>query len=67
MDPEEEKRILARERQASMEMFETTLKRHNLVLRKRDLVRKQSEDAAKKQLVQDLLALEGFELDDEST
>ncbi|EFJ29309.1 hypothetical protein SELMODRAFT_91615 [Selaginella moellendorffii] len=65
MDPEEEKRIIAKEKQASTINFETTLKRHTLVLKKRDIERRRSEEeAAKNKLVQQLLASEGLELDD---
>ncbi|PIA56900.1 hypothetical protein AQUCO_00700924v1 [Aquilegia coerulea] len=62
VDPEEEKRILAREKKASMEYFNNTLKRHTLVLKKRDLMRKKTEEDKKKAISQ-LLAAEGLELD----
>lgn len=62
MDPEEEKRILAKEKKASMEYFSSTLKRHTLVLKKRDLMRKKAE-AEKKKLISQLLAAEGLELE----
>lgn len=62
VDPEEERRILAREKKASMENFSTTLKRHTLVLKKRDLMRKKAEQEKKKVIAQ-LLAAEGLELD----
>eukprot|EP00850_Spirogloea_muscicola_P021356 SM000245S08195 [mRNA] locus=s245:64374:65957:- [translate_table: standard] len=65
MDPEEERRLLARERQASTAAFETTLKRHNLVLRKRDLMKHRSDESARRRLVQDLLAAEGYEVESE--
>eukprot|EP00475_Leptophrys_vorax_P041508 TRINITY_DN78266_c0_g1_i1.p1 TRINITY_DN78266_c0_g1~~TRINITY_DN78266_c0_g1_i1.p1 ORF type:complete len:138 (-),score=17.51 TRINITY_DN78266_c0_g1_i1:234-602(-) len=63
-DPDE-RRILAREKAAVVESFETTLKRHAIVLKKRDLEKRRAEEAARKQLVADLLALEGFEVEDE--
>ncbi|WCJ44557.1 Chaperone DnaJ-domain superfamily protein [Euphorbia peplus] len=62
IDPEEERRILAREKKASMEYYNSTLKRHTLVLRKRDLMRKKAEED-KKKLITQLLAAEGLELD----
>lgn len=62
VDPEEERRILAKEKKASMVHFNTTLKRHTLVLKKRDLMRKKSEDE-KKEVIAQLLAAEGLELD----
>lgn len=65
IDPEEERRIIAKERAVSMEVAETTVKRHNLVLRKRDLTRRRAEEASKQRLVRELLALEGFELEEE--
>lgn len=61
VDPEEERRILAREKKASKEYFSATLKRHTLVLKKRDLMRKKSEDE-KKKVISQLLAAEGLEL-----
>eukprot|EP00271_Cylindrocystis_brebissonii_P010457 TRINITY_DN26649_c0_g1_i1.p1 TRINITY_DN26649_c0_g1~~TRINITY_DN26649_c0_g1_i1.p1 ORF type:complete len:340 (-),score=58.82 TRINITY_DN26649_c0_g1_i1:502-1521(-) len=64
MDPEEERRLVERQRQASMQSFETTIKRHNLVLRKRDLMRQKADEDAKARLVRELLAAEGFEVDD---
>ncbi|XP_074280362.1 uncharacterized protein LOC141605474 [Silene latifolia] len=64
VDPEEEKRILAREKKASIENFQTTLRRHTLVLKKRDLMRKKAEEEKKKEISR-LLAAEGFELDSE--
>ncbi|KAL8172422.1 hypothetical protein V2J09_024226 [Rumex salicifolius] len=64
VDPEEERRILAREKKSSIENLNTTLKRHTLVLKKRDLMRKKSDEARKRE-VSRLLAAEGFELDDE--
>ncbi|KAJ7259190.1 hypothetical protein O6H91_Y409900 [Diphasiastrum complanatum] len=65
VDPEEERKILAKEKQSAVENFEITLKRHTLVLKKRDILRKKAESAVKKKLVQQLLAEEGLELDDE--
>lgn len=61
-DPEEERRILARERKASMQNFSSTMKRHTLILKKRDLMRKKAE-ADKKIILKQLLASEGLELD----
>ncbi|KAG6529216.1 ER-phagy receptor 1-like [Zingiber officinale] len=62
IDPDEERKILAREKTASMEYFSSTLKRHTLVLRKRDLMRKKAEEDNKRVIAQ-LLAAEGLELD----
>ncbi|KQK15112.1 meiotically up-regulated gene 185 protein [Brachypodium distachyon] len=62
VDPEEERRLLAKERKASMEFYSTTLKRHTLVLRKRDLMRKKAEEDRKDEISR-LLAAEGLELD----
>ncbi|XP_065846866.1 ER-phagy receptor 1 [Euphorbia lathyris] len=62
IDPEEERRILAREKKASMEYLNSTLKRHTLVLKKRDLMRKKAEED-KKKLITQLLAAEGLELE----
>ncbi|EEF48434.1 chaperone protein DNAj, putative [Ricinus communis] len=62
VDPEEERRILAREKKASMEYLNSTLRRHTLVLKKRDLMRKKAEEEKKKAISQ-LLAAEGLELD----
>lgn len=45
-----------------MENFSTTLRRHTLVLKKRDLMRKKAEDE-KKKVINQLLAAEGLELD----
>ncbi|EXC06672.1 Chaperone protein DnaJ [Morus notabilis] len=64
VDPEEEKRILAREKKASAEYFHSTLKRHTLVLKKRDLMRRKAEEE-KKKVISQLLAAEGLELDTE--
>ncbi|KAI3996322.1 hypothetical protein MKX01_026790 [Papaver californicum] len=66
VDPDEERRILAKEKKASMQNFSSTLKRHTLVLKKRDIMRKNAEDD-KKKLITQLLAAEGLELatDDE--
>ncbi|KAM7253003.1 hypothetical protein ACFE04_025621 [Oxalis oulophora] len=68
IDPEEERRLLAREKKASVEYFQNTLKRHTLVLKKRDLMRKKAEEE-KKRVISQLLAAEGLELDtdDESS
>lgn len=62
IDPDEERKILAREKKASMEYFNNTLKRHTLVLKKRDLMRKKAEEE-KKRVIGQLLAAEGLELD----
>uniref|UniRef100_A0A803R077 J domain-containing protein n=1 Tax=Cannabis sativa TaxID=3483 RepID=A0A803R077_CANSA len=62
VDPEEEKRILAREKKASAEYYHSTLKRHTLVLKKRDLMRRKAEEE-KRKVISQLLALEGLELD----
>ncbi|KAF3445745.1 hypothetical protein FNV43_RR10922 [Rhamnella rubrinervis] len=62
VDPEEEKRILAKERKASKEYFSSTLKRHTLVLKKRDLLRRKAEEE-KRKVINQLLAAEGLELD----
>lgn len=66
MDPDEERRLLARERKAAVENFNSTIRRHSLVLRKRDLNRKKAEEDKRKAIGQ-LLAAEGLELasDDE--
>lgn len=45
-----------------MEYFTSTLKRHTLVLKKRDLMRKKAEEE-KKGSISQLLAAEGLELD----
>uniref|UniRef100_A0A0D3GTT2 J domain-containing protein n=1 Tax=Oryza barthii TaxID=65489 RepID=A0A0D3GTT2_9ORYZ len=62
IDPEEERKLFAKEKKASMEFYSTTLKRHTLVLRKRDIMRKKAEEDNKKEISR-LLALEGLELD----
>ncbi|KAA8522530.1 hypothetical protein F0562_013109 [Nyssa sinensis] len=62
VDPEEERKILAKEKKASLENFNNTLKRHTLVLRKRDLMRKKAEEE-KKRVISRLLAAEGLELE----
>lgn len=64
MDPEEERRIIAKERKASVENFNNTLKRHTLVLRKRDIMRRKAEEE-KKRVIRRLLAAEGLELAEE--
>lgn len=45
-----------------MENYNNTLKRHTLVLRKRDLMRKKAEEEQKKLIITQLLAAEGLEL-----
>ncbi|XP_021721320.1 chaperone protein dnaJ 11, chloroplastic-like isoform X2 [Chenopodium quinoa] len=65
VDPEEEKRILAKEKKASVENFQTTLRRHTLVLKKRDLMRRKKAEEEKQKEIRRLLAAEGFELEDE--
>ncbi|MFS8006379.1 hypothetical protein Hanom_Chr14g01248491 [Helianthus anomalus] len=62
VDPDEERRILAKEKKASIENYTNTLKRHTLVLRKKDLLRKKAEEEKKKLLITQLLAAEGLEL-----
>ncbi|KAL2249817.1 dnaJ homolog subfamily C member 8-like [Sesamum indicum] len=62
IDPEEERKILAKEKKASIENFNNTLRRHTLVLRKRDLMRKKAEEDRKK-IIGQLLAAEGLELE----
>lgn len=64
MDPEEERRIIAKERKAYVENFNNTLKRHTLVLRKRDIMRRKAEEE-KKRVISRLLAAEGLELAEE--
>ena len=63
IDPDEARRILAREKKASAEYYSNTLKRHTLILKKRDLMRRKSEEE-KKKTISRLLAAEGLELDD---
>ena len=63
-DPEEERRLYNKEKKATIQSFERTLKRHTLVLKKRDLEKQRAEEEAKKMLVADMLKLEGFELDE---
>lgn len=65
IDPDEARKILAREKKASAEYFNNTLKRHTLILKKRDLVRKRAEEEKMKTINQ-LLAAEGLELDTDS-
>ncbi|KAF7816925.1 Chaperone protein DnaJ [Senna tora] len=65
IDPEEERKILAREKKASAEYFSNTIKRHTLVLKRRDLMRRKAEEEKKKTIIR-LLAEEGLELDPES-
>lgn len=62
IDPDEERRLLAKEKKASLENYNNTLRRHTLVLRKRDLMRKKAEEE-KKRVISRLLAAEGLELD----
>ncbi|XP_076932533.1 uncharacterized protein LOC143598115 [Bidens hawaiensis] len=62
VDPDEERKILAKEKKASIENYTNTLKRHTLVLRKRDLLRKKAEEEKKKLIITQLLAAEGLEL-----
>lgn len=45
-----------------MENFNNTLRRHTLVLKKRDLMRKKAEEE-KKKVISRLLAAEGLELE----
>lgn len=61
MDPDEERRLLARERKAAVDNFNSTIRRHSLVLRKRDLNRKKAEED-KRKVIGQLLAAEGLEL-----
>ncbi|KAE8704416.1 transcription factor TGA4 [Hibiscus syriacus] len=61
IDPDEERKILAKEKKASIEHFNNTLKRHTLVIKKRDLMRKKAEE--KKKVISQRLAAEGLELD----
>lgn len=65
IDPQEERKILAREKKAFAENFNNTFKRHTLVLKKRDLMRKKAEEEKKKAITR-LLADEGLELDSDS-
>lgn len=65
VDPEEERRILAREKAASVANFENTIRRQALVLKKRDIMNRKAREEAQKKLVQQLLEAEGLELDDE--
>ncbi|CAN6199888.1 unnamed protein product [Urochloa humidicola] len=62
VDPEEERKLFAKEKKASMEFYSTTLKRHTLVLRKRDIMRKKAEEERNNEISR-LLAAEGLELD----
>ncbi|GAB2287783.1 hypothetical protein Dimus_036394 [Dionaea muscipula] len=62
VDPEEERRLFAKAKKASMDNFNATIRRHTLVLRKRDLMRKKAEEEKKKEIGR-LLAAEGLELD----
>ncbi|XP_019417201.1 PREDICTED: uncharacterized protein LOC109328266 [Lupinus angustifolius] len=65
IDLDETRKILAREKKASAENFSNTLKRHTLILKKRDLIRRKAEDE-KKKIISQLLAAEGLELDSDS-
>lgn len=60
IDPEEERKILARKNKASAEYFSNTIQRHTLVLKKRDLMRRKAEEE-KKKTISRLLAAEGLE------
>ncbi|PSS00012.1 Chaperone protein like [Actinidia chinensis var. chinensis] len=62
IDPEEERRILAKEKKASLEKYNNTLRRHTLVLRRRDIMRRKAEEE-KKKVIGQLLAAEGLELE----
>ncbi|KAL4301282.1 hypothetical protein AHAS_Ahas17G0285300 [Arachis hypogaea] len=62
MDPDEARKILAREKAAAAKNFSNTLKRHTLVLKKRDLMRRKAEQDQDK-LISQLLAAEGLESD----
>ncbi|CAH9101567.1 unnamed protein product [Cuscuta europaea] len=64
VDPEEERKILEKEKHMSLENANNTLRRHTLVLRKRDIVRRKSEDE-KRMIINRLLAAEGLELEEE--
>ncbi|XP_075516765.1 uncharacterized protein LOC142551418 [Primulina tabacum] len=64
IDPEEERKILVKEKKAFLENSNSTLRRHTLVLRKRDLMRRKAEEE-KKKIIGQLLAAEGLELEDE--
>lgn len=66
IDLEEERKLLAKEKKASREYFNSTLKRHTLVLKKRDLMRRKAEEE-KRKIISQLLAAEGLELDTESS
>eukprot|EP00252_Welwitschia_mirabilis_P000425 TRINITY_DN10427_c0_g2_i1.p1 TRINITY_DN10427_c0_g2~~TRINITY_DN10427_c0_g2_i1.p1 ORF type:complete len:310 (-),score=54.62 TRINITY_DN10427_c0_g2_i1:138-1010(-) len=61
-DPEELRKILARERKASADYLNSTMRRHNLVLKRREILRRKSEEERKSTLKQ-LLESEGLELD----
>ncbi|XP_073135370.1 uncharacterized protein [Henckelia pumila] len=62
IDPEEERKILVKEKKASLENFNSTLRRHTLVLRKRDLMQRKAAEE-KKKIIGQLLAAEGLELE----
>ncbi|XP_057490348.1 uncharacterized protein LOC130776218 [Actinidia eriantha] len=61
-DPEEVRRILAKEKKASLEKYNNTLRRHTLVLRRRDIMRRKAEEE-KNKVIGQLLAAEGLELE----
>ncbi|QHO23038.1 uncharacterized protein DS421_12g360190 [Arachis hypogaea] len=62
MDPDEARKILAREKAAAAKNFSNTLKRYTLVLKKRDLMRRKAEQDQDK-LISQLLAAEGLKSD----
>lgn len=61
IDPDEERKIMAREKKASMDYFNSTMRRHTLVLKKRDIMRRKAEED-QKNILSRLLAAEGLEL-----
>ncbi|KAK7351158.1 hypothetical protein VNO77_10397 [Canavalia gladiata] len=63
-DPDEERKIMAREKKAAAEYYSNTLRRHTLVLKRRDLMRRKAEE--KEKTFSQLLAAEGLELDSDS-
>ncbi|GMP81703.1 hypothetical protein CsSME_00036328 [Camellia sinensis var. sinensis] len=65
IDPEEERKILVKEKKASLENFNSTLKRHTLVLRKKDLMRKKAEEKKKKVIGQLLAHRHAIKTDDD--
>lgn len=56
---------MVKEKKACLENFNNTLKRHTLVLKKRDLMRKKATEEEKKKNISRLLAAEGLELADD--